>query len=50
MGTSAVQKGKTGKLTRPPTGGSEEQLIHAARKVAHQKRTGETEHSDWSFE
>ena len=49
-GTRTIQKGKTGRITRIQGASSEERLINAARKVAHQKRTGETEHSDLSFE
>jgi hypothetical protein len=49
-GTRTIQKGKTGRITRIQGGTSEERLINAARKVAHQKRTGETEHSDVSFD
>jgi hypothetical protein len=46
-GTRTVKKGKTGRVTRVEGANSEERLINAAAKVAHQKRTGETEHSDW---
>ena len=46
-GTHAVQKGKTGKITRIQGGTDEERLVAAAKKVAHQKRTGETEHGDF---
>ena len=46
-GTRTMKKGKTGKVTRVHGESSEERLINAAAKVAHQKRTGETEHSDW---
>ncbi|MCA8945228.1 MAG: hypothetical protein KDB29_03300 [Planctomycetes bacterium] len=47
-GTSVIQKGKTGRVTRIQGGTDEERLINAARKIAHQVRTGETEHGDWS--
>ncbi|MCB9896257.1 MAG: DUF4350 domain-containing protein [Planctomycetes bacterium] len=49
-GTRSIQKGKTGRITRIQGGTSEERLINAARKVAYQKRTGETEHNDLSFD
>jgi hypothetical protein len=45
-GTRTVKKGKTGRVTRIEGANSEERLINAASKVAHQKRTGETDHSD----
>lgn len=48
-GTRSIQKGKTGRITRIQGGSDEERLVNAARKVAHQKRTGEADHSDWDF-
>ncbi|MCB9935338.1 MAG: hypothetical protein H6840_06570 [Planctomycetes bacterium] len=48
-GTRAIRKGKTGRITRIQGGDDLERLINAARKVAHQKRTGEADHSDWDF-
>lgn len=48
--TAVIQKGKTGRITRIEGASSEERLINAARKIAHQARTGETEHGDWSVD
>ena len=45
-GTRTIQKGKTGRITRVEGATSEERLIKAAARVAHQKRTGETAHND----
>ncbi|MBZ0137446.1 MAG: hypothetical protein K8I27_13850 [Planctomycetes bacterium] len=45
--TGVIQKGRTGKITRLYGGTSEERLIAIAAKVAHQKRTGETEHGEY---
>jgi hypothetical protein len=47
MTAGTVQKGRTGRITRIQGGNEEERLVGAARKVAHQKRTGETEHGAW---
>lgn len=44
--STTVIKGRTGKILRMSEGNSEERLVAVARRVAHQKRTGETEHSE----
>lgn len=44
--STAIIKGRTGRILRMTEGNSEERLLAVARRVAHQKRTGETEHSD----
>lgn len=49
-GTGVMRKGKTGKIQKLPGGTDEERLVNAARRIAHQVRTGETEHSDWTFD
>jgi len=47
QGTHAIKKGKTGRITRIEGVTTEERLINAARRVAHQKRTGEAAGDDW---
>ncbi len=47
--TTAIRKGRTGRVVRMSGASSEEKLVNIARRVAHQKRSGETEHSQlWS--
>ncbi|MBK8207756.1 MAG: DUF4350 domain-containing protein [Planctomycetes bacterium] len=47
--TTAIRKGRTGRIVKMSGESSEEKLVNIARRVARQKRTGETEHSQlWS--
>lgn len=47
--TTAIRKGRTGRIVKMSGESSEEKLVNIARRVAMQKRTGETEHSRlWS--